>query len=366
VCDVIGMLIIPLLIAQAGSAELDTRAQAVVAAVAGYERSVASLWWTERHFLPPCEREEDKMTRREWKAVPEERFTDENWSWFLWQPASSPETAGADLPHRLLFGSAGLRVTCGFERREGMLALNDVFFAGGAHMGRLLGRSVDYERPMAGRSVEDLILRADTVEFVEPTPETPWPGVRAKTSDPARVFMDMEVRVDPALGGMPRVIFQRAHDGRLSSQTVVVEVCRVGDLWLPSVGLHGGFYRANVPNIAEPISVRRLLDIERARSGIGLPPEANTPQLRRWIERMTEIEVIDARQGLVRAPLLIDDNEPLVSPQVIVLDRVVLNRRLDVDELFDRLPADARMFNGCTGEWTDVEGIRRFWKGLHQ
>lgn len=347
-------------------AATDPRVEAIVAAIAAYERSITAISWTERHFLPPSERDEPERSRLEWKGTSEERFVDEGWSWLLWQPSSRPAAPGADPPHRILFGTAGLRVTGGFDRREGMLGLTDAYFASTAHIGRFLGRLFDEERPSAGRSLERLIWRVGSVEFVAPTDDMPWPGIRARTTPPNRFHMDIEVRIDPLLGGMPRAILQRTPDGQLSRHSVVVEARAVGGLWLPDVCAFGSCYRAPVDDVTTPVPERRRRDIERARSGVGLPAEVNTPEVRRWIERFTEVRVIDAASGIVRAPLTIDADDPLVSPVLIVLERVELEPRPSIDELFDRLPAGARMFNGCTGEWTDVEGIRRFWKGLHQ
>jgi hypothetical protein len=350
-------------------AQTDPRADAVLAAISAYERSTHTIRWTQRVFIPPSTHEDEGTTwKMTWKMMlNSERFAGEDWSWFLLERDDPGPTPDPEVEYqRLYFGKAGLRVTAGLTFRKGMLALNDGFFTSGVHLWRALGRGLDYQTHTACRSLEDLLRQADSVVYVEPANDLPWPGVRARTTDPARWFMDVEVRIDPALGGMPRAYISRVPDGWAAERMEVLEAGRFGEFWLPVIGAHAVFYPVNVQDASDPVPERRRLDIERARSGAGLPPELNTDEVRRCIERLIQVRAIDADRGLFLAPLTITTNNPLVVPQIFVVDHAEVNVPMSIDRMFEHVSADARMFNGCTGEWTDVEGIRRFWKGLHQ
>lgn len=94
----------------------DPRVDAVIAAIGSYERSVPTLYWTQRHYQPPCDRGDEHEVLGEWTALWEERFAAEDWTWFLWKPGrvrAAPAPPSAD---RLYFGTAGLRVVYGAER----------------------------------------------------------------------------------------------------------------------------------------------------------------------------------------------------------------------------------------------------------
>lgn len=343
-------------------------AEAVIAAVAAHERSTHTIRWTEHLYLPPSHREgEDAINRPRWTLVWEdERYAAEDWSWFLFQREDirTPPIPDCD-PQRVYFGVPGLRMAASVALQRGMLAINDGYFTGGTHLWRGLGRGLDYQTPLACRSLEDLLRRADRIEYVEPTDELPWPGVRARTADPTRHFMDLEVRVDPACAGLPRSIISRYPNGWAIEHMVVVTASRFGDAWLPLVGIQATFTTREVRDGPVGIPQGRQRDIAAARSGDGLPPALNTPAMRQWIKQLTQIHVVDTERGLVRGPMTLDSNAPLVAPQIFVVTGAVPNAPMHPDEMFDRLPSAGRFFNGCTGEWTDADGIRRFWKGLH-
>jgi hypothetical protein len=357
--------VICLLLLGVGPPDARACAEAVIAASAAYERSIHALHWSQRLFLPPSVH--GTTARSEWVMDrQEERYADENWAWLLSSRADPGASPDPEVEYqRFYMGTAGLRVTAGLTFRRGMLALNDGYFIGGVHLWRHLGRGLDYSMHTACRSLEDLLRRADRIEYVEPTDELPWPGVRARTADPARHFMDLEVRVDPACGGMPRSIISRRADGWPAEQMAVIAAQAFDQIRIPVVGMHTIFYTAVVADAVDPVPEQRRLDLERARSGLGLPAELNTPTLRQWIQRFTQVCLIDPQRGHWLAPLTIKEQDLLAVPQIFVIDHAEVNTPMSFDQMFEHLPAEIKMFNGCTGEWTDADGIRRFWKGLH-
>ncbi|MBC7834444.1 MAG: hypothetical protein H7Y88_05000 [Phycisphaerales bacterium] len=337
------------------------QSRAVLDALLAYERSIDSIWWEQTSYLPP----DAGRHRSEWVVLEvSERAVASDWSFLhlsKHRSCGAPDWI-AEYDQSLFFGDATHRVTWGVEadQNSGMFTQPDHFFSGSCNIARLLGRFTEYAMPMRGRSLGEELTRATNLEYLAPTTEAPWPGLRCK-GVASGGGLHVEVRVDPVHGFAPRTILLfRSMDDMFAEGLIVLDYSLIDGVWMPRVGIQGTMYAEKVPDVENPLSQQRVEDFAAAATMKGLPIEIQTPELQKWIRRFHEVSVLDADQSLATGPLIcFNTNEQLYSPQIMIVGSCRVNEAPDRDQLFSRIPATAKMFNGMTGAWTDTAGVQR-------
>ncbi|MFN0131305.1 MAG: hypothetical protein ACKVW3_02040 [Phycisphaerales bacterium] len=342
----------------------------VLGMLEAYERSVRCVSWDQEEFSCPSTNTGGGTlaTFATWMLLQRSTlYASETREWFMRAtklirdpPDVEGQPSKVEQYEMLFFGDGAYRVTRSPATNRGMLTNSDVYSSGGANLWRLLGRYAEPGDPMRAATLSWRLGRARQHVALEPTSEEPWPGVIGVGAASEGV-VDVEVRVDPERGGMPRVI--RMHATRPGSYVyetlVVVEAVQVDGIWMPRVGIQASMYSKIVPNVDAPLSPDRQKDFELSRRLEGLPPDIVTPELKRWIDRLQIVEVLDRSRSIVIGPFSVfEPSETTFSPQIMVASNIRVNQPMTFDEMFRSLPPDADMFNGLTAERTTPAGIR--------
>lgn len=358
-------------LAQRASSEAPSDlAATVLGMLEAYERSVQSVRWDQDEYSTPTTNTAggSLSSLPTWVHLQRSsRYASGTREWFMLASKSSydPPDAGALQPklvlvEMLFFGDGGYRVTLSPTGNRGMLTNSDVYSSGGANIWRLLGRFAEPADPMRAPTLSWQLARAKERVPLAPTSEEPWPGVLGIGAT-SRGVVHIEVRVDPACGGMPRVIRMHAtQPGSYVYETlVVVEAIRVDGVWMPRVGIMAPMYSKIVENVDSPLTADRVRDFELTRRFEGLPPDIVTPELKKWVDRLQVVSILDRARSLVIGPFSVfEPSDPTFSPQIMVATNIRVNQPMDFEEMFQSLPPDAEMFNGLTAERTNPAGIR--------
>lgn len=261
----------------------DPRVAALLDALEAHERSIENLHWKQKSYTPPNAHHKSA----EWVLLEtSERYVDSHWRWLhrSWHGICSPPEYVMAYPEALHFGDSNYRLSFGVENNQGVLTEPDGFFAGGCHLWRSLGRSMDYDDFNRTRAPSEFLRRAKELVYLEPTVDEPWPGVRGNNCFD-RVLGDIEVRVDPEYGLAPRLFRSiRRGYGTLSETLVVLEYQTVDGVSIPKVGINGANYDMIVQDVQSPLSKERLQEFDQIMVLTGLPDEARTEQAKSWVK----------------------------------------------------------------------------------
>lgn len=266
----------------------------------------------------------------------------------------------------MYFGDGGSRVAAGDDGGwRGIITHQDGFFFGSATLETMLGRTLDYGRYEAGRTLSELIDVATAVEYMAPTDEEPWPGLRAVGAI-GHGWTSVEARVDPDRQFMPRVMRAvRVSDGAIAETVVVLGVQEVEGVYLPHWGLRcprsSEVMEDDTPLV--PVHVRE--DFEQALRLEGLPefgPD-ETSLLRRWIARSHEVRWLDRERRIAEGPLAwLSAERRQITPNFAIIDSVEINTRMTTEEMVAEFPAGTTVLSGYTWRRGALRDEVRIWE----
>lgn len=344
----------------------DARAVALCRGLEAYENSIASLRWGQVWYAPPSR---NRNLDRWIVGEESERYVDEFGNWFhvsrMFMNDGPPDWT-VRYHHNLYFGSGAVRVASELDKGRGLVDDPDSFFAGGGNAWRAMGRFLEYSDFVRGRPASALMEDASGLEYLEPTESEPWPGVRA-VGAVSGGLVDIEMRVDPDHGFAPRVIRTPRRSDRASAELLVIlELQDVDGVWIPRVGLTANYYTERVADPARCLPAEREKDFEAARSLNGLPSEAQSAELRRWIGEAQAVRVFDQAAGIVGGPLVcFNPDEAICSPNVFIVSWVRVNEPMTRDAMIGYLPVGTEMANAFMHEFhRSVDDARGFLSGL--
>jgi hypothetical protein len=343
----------------------DERATALLAALESYETSIESLQWEQDSYIAPSE----DRRRHGWEVMERStRYIDSGWRYFHRSTFSSidpPARYEPTFDESLYFGNGIRCVTLNIENHRGMLTQPDGFSAEGCQIWRVMGRTLDYGNHVYSRPLYLALRDATSIEFLDSTPECPWPGLRAEGAL-FKGSIDVEVRLDPERGFAPRVIRTFRRSDGLEMETLAALSYMLADgVWIPEITIQGTrtSVQAGVGALTE-LTDSHKRDVAVAVTMAGLPDNAKTPELRRWINEITLVTPL-ANPSLFSGPLgWNQQNEPLLSPQICVARNAHVNVTMTWDQMFAVLPDDGKFFSGLTGEWLTTQQVRETFMGL--
>lgn len=335
-----------------------------------YEASIESLAWEQRWYWPP-NLSRANGPRSQWTLGERStRYRDIEWRWFLdstFTTFEPPEYRRVS-ERGLYIGGGGTRLAAGEESGwRGVLSTQDTFFIGGATLETLLGRGVDYSYPERGRLLSEMMALGNPVEYLPPTAEEPWPGLRAMKAV-GNGWSNLDARIDPDLGFMPRLIrVWRSSDSAVSETAVTVESQEIDGIHVPRVAVRTGLSHLIVSDAAHPVTESVSADFALSLALDGLPTmnEATNRVVREWVSRGQRVRVLDARSNLAEGPAVwMSSDWGLISPVVLVIDWAKLNQSPEEYWSTDRFPSDTTIFNGFTSRREavhDAMNIQRHW-----
>lgn len=366
-CVLVVMLGTP---AQAQGRGPSPQCESLLACMEAYHDSIESIKWRQVEYLPPAQADQ----RETWRILQESHryFDRDAWAYhdsIFW--TSGPPDFTIEHRHGIYMAYGGWRATYVYLqdpriKNRGMLTAQDHFSAGGCNVPRLLGLYLETMRPMYSRDPITLLRGAERWEYLEPTDIDPWPGVMAYGAINDR-WLDLEVRVDPERGFVPRVIrTHRASDGWLVEELRVLDCELVDGAWIPSLGMQIPNYTTIDADLEQPYDAIRLKDFADALKLEGLPERIRTDKIRRCVERSHKPVVIDRGSRMMSGLMgTFRSGEPTICPQIMIANSFRLNTRMTLDDMMENLLRDAPMYDGATGE-KDVfpADIRARWEQI--
>lgn len=342
----------------------------LLAGLQGYENSIESLYWKQRWYWPP-NLSKPKGPRSTWTVgQASSRYRDSEWRWCLDSTFTTrDEPDSQPVAERTLYiGDGGTRLATGEENKwRGVLSTQDTFFIGGATLETLLGRGVDYSYPERGRVLSEMLRLGERVEFLPPTQEEPWPGVRAINAV-GQGYSNLDARVDPDLGFMPRLVrVWRSSDHATAEAAVTVDTFVLDGVHLPSVAVRIALNQQVVPVAEHLVADGVARDFELSRKLDGLPPFPARVRhdVQAWVARGQEVRWIDMDTRIAEGPSVWTSQEwGLIAPVVLVIDQVRLNPPRESCWTLADLPASTTIFNAYTSRReaaSDAINIQRRW-----
>jgi hypothetical protein len=266
----------------------------------------------------------------------------------------------------MYFGDGGSRVAAGEDGGwRGIITHQDGFFFGAATLETMLGRTLDYGRYEAGRTLSELIDVATAVEYMAPTDEEPWPGLRAVGAI-GHGWTSVEARVDPDRQFMPRVMRAvRVSDGAIAETVVVLGVQEVEGVHLPHWGLRcprsSEVMEDDTPLV--PAHVRE--DFEQALRLKGLPelPAEEASNLRRWIDLSHEVRWLDRERRIAEGPLAwLSAERRQITPNFVIIDAVEINTPMTTEAMMAEFPPGTTVLSGYTWRRGSLRDEVRIWE----
>jgi hypothetical protein len=328
-----------------------------------YEASIYSIAWTQRVYAPP---NSDFNSPGVWTLNDEtRRYWDVGWCWSVEGRLMGRMPPDFEVSYdRVVMACDGVRrLSWSADDRQGVLAGPDAFVVGGLQLLRALGRSYDMDGAPATAPLSSLLRGAASLTLMPPTPEEPWPGVRAIR--PLRQWdVNIEARLDPSRGMMPCVLrLERPADGLVADELHVISSRVVDGLHVPWVCVQGPRSIGRVTDPDAPLHAHRARDVADALGLRGLPAEVQSDRLRAVVAEL--LRVTPRGGGLAVAPLglLEAEGDGLVTPQVLVVSDVRLNVATSLRATFDEVLEAAsdfalgqgRVFDGFTGEFLSIQ-----------
>lgn len=320
----------------------DPRIDTIVNMIETTEHTLAVMEWSQTVYAPPTA----TYHRTEWVlGTQEDRYVSDGGTWGIrevghyWDPEDKVDTVLSGF----YFGTAGFRVTYDVAVKRGMLTTLDGYHASGANMWRAMGQSLDLDHPLYPHSLSSLLHHAKRLEYIEPTPEYPWPGVRAFGIS-QRFMADAEVYVDPSHGGLiRRVRDRRPHDQVFVRDLIVLDVQNLDGVWVPRT--FGTLLRAVYPvdDLEHPVSEQIAKDVEAAMTMKGLPQECQSDLSIRWLRESMACQVVNQDRRYVSGPgkaLARGKDASLYTPQIGVVTSIRLLDRAPTVSWIASLPED--------------------------
>ncbi len=320
----------------------DPRIDTIVNMIETTEHTLAVMEWSQTVYVPPT----TVFQRKEWVVGKQEsRFISDGGTWGIreighyWDPEDKVDTVQSGF----YCGAAGFRVTYGVAEKRGMLTTLDGYHAAGCNMWRAMGQSLDRDHPLYPRSLSSFLRQAKRLEYIEPTPEYPWPGVRAYGVY-QRFLADAEVYVDPSHGGLiRRVRDRRPHDQVFVRDLIVLDVQNLDGVWVPRT--FGTLMRAvyAVDDLEHPIDEQIAKDIDAAMTMTGLPQDCASDLTLRWLRESMTCQVVDKERRHVSGPgtaLARGKEASLFTPQIGVVTAIRLLDRAPTVSWIASLPED--------------------------
>lgn len=280
----------------------EPRATVLLNAARAYEESLSCVQWKQSIYMPP----KTGGLGPTWSVLQEA-------TWFVDDAGTSglrhlyhavTDNGRGRMDNRATYLMVGgTRFTVDHDRKLGMFAALDGFAQSGTSLRMIMGHNLDLDNDLHSRGLVGIIDGAQSCEYLEPTKDEPWPGIRAIQVSP-NYRADVEVRLDPAEGMAVRLI--RTIDtgiGRAADYVVVLSYQRVGDVSVPRTLLHVLRYMEHVDDIEHPVSEVQAEDLAAARSMVGLPPDCADKLASKWIATATSIDVLDRETRKVEGPI---------------------------------------------------------------
>lgn len=306
------------------------------------ERTFAMVEWSQTVYAPPTA----TYQRTEWVlGTQEDRFVSDGGTWGIrevghyWDPEDKVDTVQSGF----YFGAAGFRVTYDVAVKRGMLTTLDGYHTSGANMWKAMGQSLDLDHPLYPQSLSSLLRNAKQLEYIEPTPEYPWPGVRAFGIS-QRFMADAEIYVDPSHGGLiRRVRDRRPHDQVFVRDLIVLDVQNLDGNWVPHT--FGTLLRAVYPvdDLEHPFSEQIAKDIEMAVTMKGLPQDCQSELTIRWLRESMACQVVNRDRRHMSGPgkaLARGKDASLYTPQIGVVNSIRLLDHAPTESWIANLPED--------------------------
>ncbi|MCC6230894.1 MAG: hypothetical protein IT432_16910 [Phycisphaerales bacterium] len=320
----------------------DVRVRSIMAMIASTEQTFAAVEWSQTAYVPPTA----TYQRKEWVlGTQQDRYVSDGGTWGIrevghyWDPEDKVDT----IQSGFYLGAAGFRVTYGVAEKRGMLTTLDGYHASGANMWRAMGQSLDLDHPLYPQSLSSLLYQAKRLEYIEPTPDYPWPGVRAFGIS-QKFMADAEVYVDPSHGGIiRRVRDRRPHDQVFVRDLIVLDVQNLDGIWVPRT--FGTLLRAVYPvdDLEHPFSEQIAKDVETAMTMKGLPQECQSDLTLRWLRESVASQVVDKERRHVSGPgtaLAKGKDASLFTPQIGVVTSIRFLDRAPTEAWIAELPED--------------------------
>lgn len=343
----------------------DPRAEALVAAMEGYEGSIESIAWKQNWYAPPC----TAMRRPQWLLGEEsDRYADSFWRWrqesrFF---SADPPLFEVNYTKTMYFGDGQRRIALPESNWRGIVGDADGFFAGGCTLLRVLGRHLEYGNYEFGRRPSELMRLAVSLDYLEPTDQEPWPGVRGSGALSGGI-VSLEVRVDPDHGFAPRRFRTvRDRDSATGELLLTVSYSQVSGVWIPNCAVCAQQYTQMVPDPDNPLSAAVQADFQQSRTLDGLPEACRSDDLARAIASGQRVRVIDAANKVVEGPMTCfrAEDGPF-APTVLKVSDVRLNGpMLSLDEMFAAVPPQASLMTGMTWKREPSSVVRRLLSDL--
>jgi hypothetical protein len=341
-----------------GFGAIEDRGPLVTALVDGlvsYERSVEVARWKQEVYLPPS----SALRRPAWLlSERSSRWTDERWRWYLdiSMLSTSPPDYVPSYERTVRFGDGAVRFAARPEGGwQGVSNEVDGVFVGGSSPLTMRGRWFDYGPVNRSRTLGELVAGAADLEYISPTLDRPYPGLRA----PKVVgdgFTDIVVWVDPVRGFMPvRCQTIRHHDQATCEAVEVLRSAEFQGVHFPTIGVRTCFNFELVAAGTAPVLEATAADFAAAERLEGLPiaDEAVRASLlatlreAHGVRRLASLPEGDLLSGPLawRSPDL-----GVITPLVLVVRDVEFSVRRSWDDLFREAPPTASYLDRYTYE----------------
>ncbi|MBL8762913.1 MAG: hypothetical protein JNM07_01420 [Phycisphaerae bacterium] len=336
---------------------------ALVRGFEAYDASIETISYRQVLYRCPSSNTPDPQLRR-WFALNEsERALSAQRHFvhhYTFHGYAEDEQAWLDLVARTA-GDATWKIGWSVDEGRGILNQPDLMLPISASLTRMLGRFIDYGAPRESATLAEQLRAATRAAYLPPSEGEPWPGFRVDALI-NKGWVDVEVRVDPAHGFVPRLLrVLRHHDQFLIETLVAPEIADADGTWIPTVVIQCIREQHIVRDVAHPVPPGQAADMRLAPELEGLPEPLRTPEVRAWVARLSIVGIADAEKRLADGPTgFWSDDTEVSQPQIARVTDVRVNRAWDTGDYFAGLDPAGRMFNGCTMSRSDVKSVRRF------
>jgi len=215
------------------------------------------------------------------------------------------------------------------------------------------------------RPLSELLRSAKTLEYLPPSFEEPWSGIRAESAT-VKIWNHLEARFDPLHQFAPRLIRRvRGHDNLVFEMMVVTQYQSVSGVDVPSVGVLGIYEPCPTGVSDTSITEEAKRDLKAATLFDGLPEAAHTADVALWLQRLCK-GTLATNNAAAACPMgSITKDGWLACPIVFIADNIAVNKPETIDSLLSFVPDDAKVFNDEAGAYESGVEAKQLLKARH-
>ncbi|GEM_PF-1511521 len=350
----------------ASSEAVDPRCDALVAALTAHELSIRCISWHQQDYCSPCL----AKRRAKWTLLEDGKgYIDESGTWMVY--ASHALSAGESADHKLSYpvefrAAVGpYMLTWSADDNAGVFTQRSCHFSVGCTVWRAWGRCLDNDNQLEMRPLSELLRSAKTLEYLPPSFEEPWSGIRAESAT-VKIWNHLEARFDPLHQFAPRLIRRvRGHDNLVFEMMVVTQYQSVSGVDVPSVGVLGIYEPCPTGVSDTSITEEAKRDLKAATLFDGLPEAAHTADVALWLQRLCK-GTLATNNAAAACPMgSITKDGWLACPIVFIADNIAVNKPETIDSLLSFVPDDAKVFNDEAGAYESGVEAKQLLKARH-